>query len=532
MLNFVVYNNRKTTYKKHYFKIAYDMKNLYFLFATVILFSFSKEINAQCTGCTTTSNAANGNFTVASGDKLCLTRNGGFSGSITLTGNAQLCVSSNTTVTSGATLTVNGNGNSIENFGTWNEDLNLGGGNSFTNNGAFSVGSMTIGNSSSFTSTTDVTVTGSVNNQNGGSITVNGTFSAQSYSGDNNSTLTVTGDLNITSNITNNGNINVSGSASVANVNNNGNGSIIFGPGTTITGTVLNSGDMQFNGNATIGGSFTNNGGSELIVNDGVVSVGGAFNNNGDITALGSCGRINIAGSSVNNGGGDVGMDGSNVDICDQSSSNGGDFDANNGNTGPNVTNCTCNPTILPITLSEFSININQENIIQIEWQTIWELNNDYFEIERSFTGEDFATIGKIQSQKDTKKNYQTRFYSFQDPLENIDNNLVISTIYYRLKQTDTNGDFTYSPVKHLNISPDFFQNKNIEWSFKANKWIIQTLEPVNVKIYTTTGKLIGKYKLLPNKNTINVSRFAKGIYILKIEQTKTGKHSTLKVVR
>ncbi|WP_338764918.1 hypothetical protein WAF17_00595 [Bernardetia sp. ABR2-2B] len=505
----------------------------YLLFTCCLFFVLNNNTFAQCTGCTTTSGAANGNFTVGAGEKLCLTRNGNFSGNITLSGNAQLCISTNTTITNGANVSINSNGNSIENFGTWNDDLNLGGGNSFTNNGEFSVGFLNLGNSSNFISSTDVSSAGSVNNGNGSTITINGSFSAQSYSSSNNSTLNVTDDFTVATNITNSGDITVGGSTSAANVNNNGSGSISFGTDTNIAGNIQNNGDIQFNGDASVGGAVTNNGGSSIVLNDAVVSVGGTFNNNGDITALGSCGRINIAGASTNNGGGDVGTDGSNVDICDTSSSNGGDFDTNNGNTGPNVTNCTCDPNNpLPITLTSFTAKKESNSKVFINWQTVWEMNNEYFQVERSFSGTDFQVITQISSQKNSEEAHKERNYLFVDDFtdSNVDFILPSQNIYYRLKQIDKNGDFSYSPVVTVYIEKE--KNEEIRLVCLQNIWQLIVQNTVQVKVYSSIGALKGVYILNQNQNVIPVSSLPKGMYILRIQDINTQKLTILKTIK
>lgn len=505
------------------------MKLFYYLLFFSSLFFISSNLAAQCTGCTTTI-STNINVSVPAGTKVCITYAGTFTGDIGFSGDGTLCVSSATTISNSINMNFNGNNNSIQNHGTWNKNLNLGNSNStFNNFGTFSVGSLIVGNANTFTSTTNVTVTGSTQLANNAIMNVIGNFSTGNYEGGSNSVLNVSGNMNAV-NITTGGQIVIDGTTSVVNVTTNGGGSILFGSSTTIAGTVQNNGNMQFNGDATIGGSFTNNGSGDIILNNSTISIGGAFANNGDITALGSCGRINIAGSSVNNGSGNIGIDDSNVDICGNT---GGGFDVDNGNSGANVTNCKCVPTLLPITLTSFTAKKENNNKIHIDWKTIFELDNDYFEIERSFSGTDFIVITQINPQDNNEKFYKERNYVYIDNLTDNNSSTIFSNnqnIYYRLKQVDTNGDFSYSPVVSVQLEKQ--NNEEIKAFFLQNEWKLQSQNPIQVKVYSSIGLLKGVYDLNQNKNLIPISNFSKGMYILHIQDSKTSKITILKIIK
>ncbi len=75
---------------------------------------------------------------------------------------------------------------------------------------------------------------------------------------------------------------------------------------------------------------------------------------------------------------------------------------------------------------------------IQLKWSTATEINNSYFTIERSSDGKEFAELGKVKGAGNS--NY-IRNYNFSDenPFEGIN--------YYRVKQTDFDGQFSYTPV-------------------------------------------------------------------------------------
>lgn len=90
----------------------------------------------------------------------------------------------------------------------------------------------------------------------------------------------------------------------------------------------------------------------------------------------------------------------------------------------------------LPIELADFYC-IYSNDQMQLNWSTYSELNCDQFEIMRSTNGIDFETIGIING-NGTSSN--THYYLFND-------NYPFELNYYKLKQVDNNGDYTYSNI-------------------------------------------------------------------------------------
>lgn len=92
----------------------------------------------------------------------------------------------------------------------------------------------------------------------------------------------------------------------------------------------------------------------------------------------------------------------------------------------------------LPISLVEFSgfkEGVRENKLI---WTTVTEDNNDFFTLERSENGVDYSVVGIIDG---AGKSDQIENYSFIDKDFNNDIN------YYRLKQTDFDGKYTYSTL-------------------------------------------------------------------------------------
>jgi hypothetical protein len=94
----------------------------------------------------------------------------------------------------------------------------------------------------------------------------------------------------------------------------------------------------------------------------------------------------------------------------------------------------------LPIELLNFSAKPKMSTV-ELKWSTASETDNDFFTLERSKNGKDWVEIGTVEGAGTSNAQLD---YSFEDesPLN--------GKSYYRLKQTDFNGDFEYSKVEHV----------------------------------------------------------------------------------
>lgn len=91
----------------------------------------------------------------------------------------------------------------------------------------------------------------------------------------------------------------------------------------------------------------------------------------------------------------------------------------------------------LPIDLLSFEVE-KQANSTRLTFTTALEQNNSHFQIERSPNGAQFEEIGRIPGAGNSSTILE---YTFTDekPLQGVN--------YYRLKQVDFDGQFSYSPV-------------------------------------------------------------------------------------
>jgi hypothetical protein len=94
--------------------------------------------------------------------------------------------------------------------------------------------------------------------------------------------------------------------------------------------------------------------------------------------------------------------------------------------------------TALPISLTSFTGRRIQKEVL-LNWQTTNELNTSYFNVQRSFNGNSFTTIGKANAESNAIMNY-----SFNDKFA-FENRSSIA--FYRLEVIDNNGSKSYSSI-------------------------------------------------------------------------------------
>lgn len=174
--------------------------------------------------------------------------------------------------------------------------------------------------------------------------------------------------------------------------------------------------------------------------------------------------------------------------------------------------------TPLPIELINFNatiLDIKQQ--VLLDWQTASEISNDYFTLERSQNGFEWKEMININGagNSSTLLNYST-----------IDDNPYFGISYYRLKQTDFDGQYSYSQVRSVNIKNE--GNAEIEILPNPTEGQITIIGDVfeldQVKIYNTLGQDVtiftkqkrnGKSKL-----TIDLLDLAEGMYYIKTKTT------------
>ncbi|MBB6612090.1 T9SS type A sorting domain-containing protein [Pontibacter sp. Tf4] len=186
------------------------------------------------------------------------------------------------------------------------------------------------------------------------------------------------------------------------------------------------------------------------------------------------------------------------------------------------TTNAPTDPTPLPVELVSFSARqINQQ--VQLNWATASEKDNSHFIVERSITGKEFAAVATIEGKGTSALPSNYRFTDEQP---------VSGTAFYRLKQVDYDGTYSYSKVVAVHVKA---LTKALLYPTIATSILNLDLpeQSNTITIYDFAGRLI-YHEPVPfqaRKHTLVVSHLKAGNYSLLLCNTK-GERQTLRFVK
>ncbi|WP_159437420.1 T9SS type A sorting domain-containing protein [Hymenobacter daecheongensis] len=155
----------------------------------------------------------------------------------------------------------------------------------------------------------------------------------------------------------------------------------------------------------------------------------------------------------------------------------------------------------LPVELTAFEA-LRQTNAVLLKWATASEKNNDRFEVERSADGQEFRAIGTVAGHGSTTQ-AQTYALTDRQPLSGLS--------YYRLRQVDTEGAFSYSPVRVVatGAAAALYPNPAQEDLHLPTGSAGQPYQVLNL-----LGQLQA-HGLVPNNETIGLGQLRPGSYML-----------------
>lgn len=183
----------------------------------------------------------------------------------------------------------------------------------------------------------------------------------------------------------------------------------------------------------------------------------------------------------------------------------------------------------LPVELMKFSGSKVEQSAV-LNWATATEKNSSHFEVERSFDGANFRTIGSVKSNGNSAT---VRNYGFNDEAAFINNEPVA---YYRLKMVDRDGSYEYSNivrianieeevvVSDVKVFPNPFNNDlYVDYKAASNE---------TVELRDLSGRVIFTQTLNSNDmvhQLVIPNSVDKGIYILSFSSNSA---KSVKVVR
>ena len=167
-----------------------------------------------------------------------------------------------------------------------------------------------------------------------------------------------------------------------------------------------------------------------------------------------------------------------------------------------------------PVKLTSFD-GTYADGVATLKWQTSQELNNDRFELYRSYDGSNFELAATIAGAGNSSL---PKNYSYQDRI-NLDGN-----VYYKLKQIDIDGKFSFSNIVKLSstdnngsfkVYPNPVTN-SFNVLFSASKTGV-----ANLLIRSTNGQNVYRQSIsvIKGNNSVSINGYqlSSGMYYISI---------------
>ncbi|HSI91216.1 MAG TPA: T9SS type A sorting domain-containing protein, partial [Adhaeribacter sp.] len=177
---------------------------------------------------------------------------------------------------------------------------------------------------------------------------------------------------------------------------------------------------------------------------------------------------------------------------------------------------------VLPVELVSFTGKALNEGIA-LNWKTASEKHNDRFEVERSYDGRNFETIGIVKGNGTSNVAHN---YSF------LDKHAKAGINYYRLNQVDFSGDNERTHIIKVvtdrsatALGVQLIPNPCLDQNCTVQLRNIDTTAPLTVELRDLTGRLIFSQQVPADQTSFQLPKVdsGNGIYILS---ARNGSHT------
>lgn len=180
----------------------------------------------------------------------------------------------------------------------------------------------------------------------------------------------------------------------------------------------------------------------------------------------------------------------------------------------------------MPIELLNFSATPSSEGV-KLNWSTATETFNDYFTVERSVDGVQYKECTRVKGAGNSlvEKNYSVQDHALSNDI-----------VYYRLKQTDYNGAFTYFPAISVKRQLINGQTFGVYPNPSAGRFFVESVVPPGAKVKLLVTDAYGKLVLDEVKESevqeIDLTEVESGIYFIKLVNETDGTIQVSRVLK
>lgn len=178
---------------------------------------------------------------------------------------------------------------------------------------------------------------------------------------------------------------------------------------------------------------------------------------------------------------------------------------------------------VLPVQMASFTASFDF-NKVSLNWSTASEANNAYFTIERSADGTNYSSLAKVNGAGNSSALIS---YSYSDLSP------VNGTSYYRIRQTDIDGNTTVSEVKTVKNNSTA---KNItvfpipNTGNTINVAGVRDFRNYDLAVVGSTGAAL--YQTNLTTSSVTLPSLAKGFYFIRLTDKMSGETTNIRYVK
>ncbi|MBD2716340.1 choice-of-anchor D domain-containing protein [Microvirga sp. STR05] len=158
----------------------------------------------------------------------------------------------------------------------------------------------------------------------------------------------------------------------------------------------------------------------------------------------------------------------------------------------------------LPVTLISFAAE-RQGEVVNVAWATASEKDNARFEVQRSADGNAFSTLESVEGHGTTTRRHDYRI---------VDRQPLATLAYYRLRQLDTNGKATFSPVVTVAPGKELALYPN---PTRASLTLVAPATAATYRVISTVGSVVLEGQAPTGTATLDVAKLPAGLYQLEV---------------
>lgn len=173
--------------------------------------------------------------------------------------------------------------------------------------------------------------------------------------------------------------------------------------------------------------------------------------------------------------------------------------------------------TALPVTWGQFTATALGNNVL-LRFNTLTERNTSHFEIERSTNNKEFAFTGRLEAQGNSNLPI---YYELNDK----DALALAPLLYYRVKQVDQNGAFSYSMTRSVKLQEAYNVQLNLFPNPCTDELMVEnnsTLTELTYEVYNLQGLMVKSGKLSnAGSKLIHTGDLPSGVYVVHLTELK-----------